>query len=160
MFGIYALYALYVYFLSGQTASDFPFRGLSNQNGVFGMIVGGAAIAIWVARRIYVEMKKRKLPDFELTRQAILFLRKNHIVFGWITLVTVTAHGLYYLFVSTNKTFEVYTGWISWGVLVVLTLLGVFFDKKLADKQKIKRVKLYHIGFAFVFAAGALLHML
>jgi hypothetical protein len=160
LFAFYALYTLYAFYLSGQSAQNFQFRGLSNQNGVFAMIVGGAALAIWVVRKVFVELKKREVPNYELTKQAIQFFRKNHIVFGWVTLVTVTAHGLYYLFISTNKQWEVYTGWISWGSLCVLTLLGIFFDKRLADKQTIKRVKLYHIGFAFVFTAGALLHML
>ncbi|MGZ4123841.1 MAG: hypothetical protein ACXVOI_11645 [Tumebacillaceae bacterium] len=159
LFVVYSLYTLWMFYFSGQSASNFQFRGLSDQNAVWAMIVGSCALMIWVVRRIYIELKRREVPNYELTKHAILFFRKNHIVFGWVTLITVTAHGLYYLFVYSDKRWDVYTGWSSWGALCVLALLGVFFDKKLTSRQSIKRVKIYHIGLAFVFVVGVTLHM-
>lgn len=157
LFALLALYTIVQYY---QQTISITERGLSNKNGILAICIGGAALAIWVARKVYVEMKKRQHPNYELTRQAVMFLRANHILFGWLALVTATAHGIYYLVVKTDRAFEVYTGWFAWGTLCVLTAMGIWFDKRLTEKKKIKNIKLYHIGLAFLFAAGALLHLL
>ena len=151
-----ALYTMAEYYLSGAQG----LRGISNNNGVLAAVLGGAALGIWLVRKLYVEMKKRGQTDFSLHRQAIQFFRSNHILFGWLTLFTTTAHGLYYLFVKSDKAFAIYTGWTCWVALCGLTVLGIWFEKRLDEHKKTKQVRLYHIGLAFLFAGSAVLHLL
>ncbi|UOF92471.1 hypothetical protein LSG31_10095 [Fodinisporobacter ferrooxydans] len=147
-------------FADAQNPFLYPFRGISNLFGGLSVAVGVAAVSIWILRKLYVEIKKRKIPDFELTRAALLFLRKHHILLGWLTIVTAGAHGIYYMLQYPNQAFRIYTGLVAWILLVILAGLGAFLNYKLRDKQKSKTTRLYHIVFAIFFLAGMVIHTL
>ena len=138
--------------------AGFEPRLWSNQYGALGMLAGGGAVAIWVLRKAYVLVKKRQFSDFEVTRSTLLFLRRHHILLGWATLMTGTAHGIYFLLRYPNRLFEVYTGLLTLVLLVVLAGMGIWLDYRLAAKQRSKRVRGSHIALAVGFLVTLLIH--
>lgn len=137
-----------------------PIQAVSNGLGALSVAAGSAAIGIWVARKLYIEIKKRKIPDFQLTRTALLFLRRHHILLGWTTLLVATSHGIYYLMNYPNRAVNIFTGLFAWLMLALLVSLGSWLDYKLKAKQKMKKVRLYHMAIAFIFIAGMVIHIL
>jgi hypothetical protein len=135
-------------------------KGISNLVGAWAVVLGVAAVAIWVTRKIYIQVKKRQWPDFDLTKSTMLYLRRHHILLGWATLVTVSAHGIYYLLQYPNKQTQIVTGLIAWGALVVLVALGLLLDFKIQSKQKSRRVRVSHFALAAFFIIGMLIHLM
>lgn len=135
-------------------------RGISNLVGAWAVVLGLAAVAIWIARKFYVEVKKRQWPDFDLTKSTMLYLRRHHILLGWATLFAVSAHGIYYLLLYPDKLTQIVTGLVAWGSLVVLVALGVLLDYKIIGKQKSRSIRIYHFAWAVVFILGMLVHLM
>lgn len=88
-----------------------------------------------------------------------MFLRKHHILLGWLTVLLSTAHGVYYLLQYPNKSGEITTGLIAWSALLLLAAIGVVLDYNIASKKKAKSVRLYHFAFAAVFLIAMILHV-
>lgn len=133
-------------------------RELSNLYGAGAMAAGFAAVAVWVSRKVYIEVKKRKIPDFELTRATLLYLRKHHMLLGWITLAVAAAHGVYYLLLWPFRWFEVITGVVALGILALLVPIGLRLNAKIKAKQKSKRNHALHFTIAIVFIIAMVVH--
>ncbi|TCS81033.1 hypothetical protein [Tepidibacillus fermentans] len=135
-------------------------RGLSNQLGAMGLIFGISALGIWVSRKIYVIMKKKKLNDRGVLRHLTTFLHKHHVLLGWITIFSSTAHGIYYLLNYPNKQTAIITGIIAWTILILLSLFGVVMEYKLKEKMKHKKVRIYHFMLGLFFIVGLIIHVM
>jgi hypothetical protein len=143
-----------------QTVYGFRVKEISNLFGDCAVVVGITAVSIWIVRKGYIELKKRKIPDYDITRAMLLFLRKHHILLGWTTILTATAHGTYYVMRYPNKQFEIFTGLFAWSVLAILVMVGVFLDYRLKERLRTKRIRVYHIVLAVLFMAGIAVHVM
>ncbi len=158
LIGFSLLLTVLFYAHSGQIG--FQDRGLSNQLGAWSVLAACLAVGIWVSRKMYIQVKKRKVPDFDLAKQTLLYLRKHHILLGWATIATASAHGIYYLLLYPNRRGEIYTGLIAWLALAMLIGLGVWLDYRLAAKKSPKQVRMYHITLAVIFILAMFLHVM
>lgn len=132
----------------------------SNVLGASALCSAGAAVAIWIVRKVYIEVKRRKFPDFDVTRQTLLFLRKHHILFGWATILAASAHGVYYLLLYPYRQLQVFTGSIAWLCLVFLAGVGVWLNEKLTTKKmNSKRTRMHHFTWAVIFLFFLAVHV-
>lgn len=155
-----ALYLSVVFYLHANTMHERTDRGLSNLLGDWAMVVGISAAAMWIARKIYIKVKKRQFPDFNVTQTTLIYLRKHHILLGWTTVFTASAHGIYYLLRYPDKQGQIYTGLFAWGALVLLVGMGLMLDFKIKKRQRARKVRVYHIILATLFMVGMLVHVM
>jgi hypothetical protein len=132
---------------------------MSNGTGIVALGLAIGAVSIWVARRLYVEMKKRKIPYYDIPRHVLLFLREHHMFIGWLTLITATAHAVYYLLRIPHKMDRGLTGLTAWMLLAILASLGYWFQRGLQRKQHLKQVRTLHVVIAVVFLFVLILHI-
>jgi hypothetical protein len=57
-----------------------------------------------------------------------------------------------------RKCFHLQDGWIAWGVLVMLVVMGTVLDKKRPATGRLKKIRLYHVGLASLFMVVVTLH--
>ncbi len=161
LFAGISIVAIPFYYLYINNANyRFMLRGSSNLLGNIALGASIAAVGIWVIRKIYLEIKKREIKDYNITKQSALFLRKHHILIGWVVIFASTAHGIYFLLNYPNRQNEIYTGLFIWLALVFLAGIGAFFDFKLKDKRKHKKIRIYHITFSVLFLLGLIIHVM
>jgi hypothetical protein len=131
-----------------------------NKNvGTVAEIIGIATGALWVVRKIWLEMKKRKWPFTDWIQQLFVLLRKRHIYLGILTLLLSFAHGVYfYLFVDERHQWTMYSGVVAFISLIILALLGWRHEQNKKTKKN-QQTKKAHVMFAIIFAILFLVHL-
>jgi hypothetical protein len=155
--GCGVLFGLMVY-ISPQVFG-FQIGRLSNLFGALSVSASFAAVIVWIVRKIYIQVKKRSIPDFELTKVTLLFLRKHHISLGWLAIMVATAHGVYWLLRYPNFRGRTFTGLTAWVTLALLVVFGACLDYRIKVKILPKKIRLYHITLAIVFIVAMFLHI-
>ncbi|MEH7114305.1 hypothetical protein V7124_18230 [Neobacillus niacini] len=131
-------------------------RGLDHFLTKMTQIFGFAAVFLIIFRMIWRLMKKSKIPNVRWIFSAWQFLKKRHVLFGWIVAAAGTAHSLYFLIFIPNDMNGVYSGLVAFAVMIVMVIFGY----KLNLKERTSRnVRVLHtiLGIAFIF--GLLFHM-
>jgi hypothetical protein len=129
--------------------------------GVFSFGVGIFALGEWVARRWYVTVKRASLAFVTRTaRNFYLFVRQHHNFFGWIVLITATAHSLAFLPLLGRISFgAVWSGALAWIVVTLLFGIGLIVDQMVKRKRRFAQIRLWHIGIALAFFAAIIIHI-
>ncbi|MGI8588570.1 MAG: hypothetical protein ACR2M0_12925 [Chloroflexia bacterium] len=98
--------------------------------GLFSVLVGGYAVGLWAARRLYLLVRPWALPLLVPTaRSTMRFLRKQHQLLGWLVLITATGHATSYLpILDRISSKELVSGLLAWIVLVFLSVLGLWVE--------------------------------
>jgi len=132
--------------------------GMSQLLGALSLLVAFATISIWIVRRIYIEIKKRNIPDFNIAKTTLLILKKHHVLLGWATLLTATAHGLFYILHYPNRSDRIYTGLLAWTALILLMVFGTWLDYRLTVRVRAKQIRMYHVALASLFMITMIIH--
>jgi hypothetical protein len=115
----------------------------------------------------YLFIKKKALPALaRWSRTILLFFRNQHLFFGWLVLVTATAHAFFFVPAMLGLPLQevlnesgIATGLIAWGLLLCLVALGLWIAYAVRHKRRFQRLRLVHVIVALVFIAGFLLHI-
>lgn len=149
-----------LFYLYSNNQNVFTWRLFSNQFADIGVAVSIGAFGLWISKKIFLEIRKRDIQDFGIIRYLIIFLRKHHVMIGWLAIFSTSAHGIYYILSYPNKQTEIVTGIITWGLLIILGGFGAFLDYKFKEKRKHNKIKVYHIVLSVIFMVGLIIHVL
>ena len=120
-------------------------RGFGNLLGVLSFLIALYAASQWISRHWYVFIKKRPISFLvQQSRNFFLFVRKHHTFFGWIVAIAAVAHMAVYLpMLAEARGYEIVTGFIAMGILILSILLGIWiwFVTKI---RKLRTPKLVH----------------
>lgn len=145
-------------FFSGERPAKL-FKGINKNVGTIAEITGITAGVLWLLRKVWVEIKKRKLPFSDWIQQFYLVVKKHHIFIGVITLIAAFAHGLYfYLYAGKDDDWLVYSGIATFISLIILALLGWNHQLNKRTKKNVSTKK-RHIFLAIVFGILFLIHL-
>jgi hypothetical protein len=136
--------------------------------GVISIYISIYSISQWTMRGWYLLLKKR--PGSLLTRyvrNVLLFLRTYHYLFGWLVLVTATAHAAYFLPPylrgqlpdTATARLVVGTGLLEWALLALLVTLGLATAYAIKHKHTLRKIRLFHLLTSLAFIACFLLHL-
>jgi hypothetical protein len=134
------------------------YKGIDKNIGTMAEIVSIGAALLWLIRKIWIELKKRKVIFVEYVQIIFLTLKKFHIYFGVSTLILAGAHGLFFLLFPVKETLRIYSGIATFSSLVLLALLGWRHQRTQRTKNALKTKKT-HIFFAIIFGTLLLLHI-
>lgn len=103
-------------------------RGVGNFLGALSFFITIYAGMQWVARKWFVFIKTRTIAFIvKATRNFLMFLRKQHIFFGWLVAIAAIAHIAVYLPILTQtRGYEIITGFVAIGILAIIALLGAW----------------------------------
>ncbi len=117
------------------------------------------AFALWMARLLFLQLKKRNFIFVKSVQLAFKLLREHHTLIGWAAFSAALAHGSYF-FLQTNEEWEsIYSGLatlIGFGILVIF---GLILDKS-ARGKKYLTFKKVHQAMAIVFGFALGIHLL
>ena len=131
-------------------------RGLDHFLTKMTEIFGFAAVFLILFRMIWMLMKKSKVPNIRWIFSIWQFLKKRHVLFGWIVAAAGTAHSLYFLIFIPNDMDGVYSGLIAFAVMLAMVIFGY----KLNLKERTHRsVRVLHTFLGIAFIIGLLYHM-
>lgn len=119
-------------------------------------IAGGG---MWLIRHAFIQVKKRNIRWQHDVKEAFLFFRKYHTLFGWLTLFLVISHGTYFLFHHVNKMGRVYSGIGASAGLLLVSILGYVLQRFSKGKQS-RSYKRMHQWAALLFGVGLVIHLL
>jgi hypothetical protein len=135
-----------------------------NLLGLVSFLVAVNSASQWTVRRWYVSIKRRTTSLLvNGSRNILLFLRKHHVLFGWVVALTAIGHTVYYLpILAQLRQHEVITGFIALGILVLSVLLGIWIWLNVTvRKQRMpQRVHTIHSALAIAFFATLMVHMM
>jgi hypothetical protein len=159
---IYAVYnsVLLIAYPEQNTLSFWNLHGSDHQLSSAAEYTAIAAAGLWISKTAFIAMNGKGSALLDPLKQLFLFFQRHHVLLGWVVLVTTSAHGLYYILHKSDRFNMMVTGWVAWSGLLVLALVGVFFDQRLRERKKTKQIRLYHIGFSVVFMVGFIMHVL
>jgi hypothetical protein len=158
---IYAVFntVLLIAYPLQNTLTFWNLRGSDHQLSSAAEYTALAAAGLWISKTAFIALSRKGLPLLDQLKQLFLFFQRHHVLLGWVALVTTSAHGLYYILHKSDRLNMMVTGWVAWSGLLVLAVIGVFFDQRLREKRKTRQIRLYHIGFSVVFMGGFILHV-
>lgn len=135
-------------------------RGSSNLIGALSFLIAVFALSQWTTRQWYLVVKWAAIrPVAKATRGMLLYLRDHHMFFGWLVLLTATAHAVILIpFWSHLSQYEVVTGFVALAVLALLTALGQWIELRVRRKQLAPNARWLHTVLAFAFLAAFALH--
>jgi hypothetical protein len=139
-----------------------PFRVTEALLAVLSFLVAVYTAGQWVTRQWYIQIKKRTKSRIVLwSKNALLFLRKHHEFFGWIITFTALAHMVFFLpVIASVREYEIVTGFIALGILVVSVLLGLWIWYWRRTKKSLpKTVHTIHAALTITFFIALFLHM-
>jgi hypothetical protein len=120
-------------------------------------IFGFAAVFLILFRKIWMWAKKSKVPNGRWIFAIWQFLKKRHVLFGWIVAAAGTAHSLYFLIFIPNDMNGVYSGLLAFAVMIMM----IFFGNKLSQKVRTNRnVRISHTILGIVFMIGLVYHVM
>lgn len=133
-------------------------EGMSNTMGTFSFLWGLAAVFILFSKRLFQRLHKKTGNEREVVRRILLLAKDHHNLFGWVTVVAATAHGIYFLFHSPDSWFEFYSGTGAWIALVLLTISGMWMNNVVKTPKRAKAIRVSHIALTIGYAAAIELH--
>jgi len=122
----------------------------------FSAIAGGG---MWLIRHAFIQAKTRNIRWQHDVKEAFLFFRKYHTLFGWLTLFLVISHGTYFLFHHVNKMGRVYSGIGALAGLLLVSILGYVLQRFSKGKQSRSYKKLHQLA-ALLFGGALAVHLL
>jgi hypothetical protein len=150
-----AVYACYTLLTPNPTG-----QGLSNTLGALSFLIAIFAIGQWLWRRWYLLAKSTPVRFVaRASRGFFLYLRDHHRFFGWLVVLTATAHAVLLLPVidQVSRT-EVVTGVIALVLLAVLTGLGEWIELTVRHKRASRNLRWLHTALAIAFLAAFAVH--
>lgn len=118
-----------------------------------------AAFALWLARLLFLQLKKRKFAFLNWIQLAFKLLREHHTLIGWAAFSGALAHGSYF-FLQTNEEWEsIYSGLATLIGFALLVTFGLILDKW-AKGKKYLTYKKVHQAIAIVFGFALGVHLL
>ncbi|MBT2678895.1 hypothetical protein J7E38_07755 [Bacillus sp. ISL-35] len=118
-----------------------------------------AAFALWLARILFLQLKKRKVGFLKWVQLAFKLLREHHTLIGWAAFSGALAHGSYF-FLQTNEEWEsIYSGLATLIGFAFLVTFGLILDKWAKGKKYLAYKKI-HQAFAIVFGIALGAHLL
>ena len=82
----------------------------------------------------------------------------HHNLFGWVTLVAATAHGVYFLFHRPMSWSEFYSGVGAWIALVLLAVSGMLMGNVARRPVRARVSRISHIALTVGYAGAVILH--
>ena len=143
--------------LAAVTGAD---RGSSNAIGAVAFLIAVFALSQWITRQWYLVVKRTAIrPLARGSRGILMYLRDHHMFFGWLVLLTATAHAVILIpFWSHLSQYEVVTGFVALAVLAALTALGQWIELRVRRKLLAPNLRLLHTVLALAFFAAFALH--
>ena len=117
---------------------------------------GFAAVFLILTRMIWTFVKKSKVPNVRWIFSTWQFLKKRHVLFGWIVVAAGTAHSLYFLIFIPNDMNGVFSGLIAFAVMIVMVIFGYILN---LTKRTHRSVRVLHTFLGIAFIVGLLYHM-
>ncbi|AST07050.1 hypothetical protein AF2641_09295 [Anoxybacillus flavithermus] len=121
----------------------------------FSAIAGGG---MWLVRHAFIQGKKRNIRWQHDLKEAFLFFRKYHTLFGYLALFLVVSHGTYFLLHHDDKMGRVYSGIGALAGLLLVSVVGYVLQRSKGKQSR--SYKKVHQWAAFLFAIGLAIHLL
>ncbi|HEY7414795.1 MAG TPA: hypothetical protein VH593_06360 [Ktedonobacteraceae bacterium] len=138
-------------------------RGVGNVLGGLSFLITMYAAMQWVARKWFIFIKSRTIAFIvKATRNFLMFLRKQHIFFGWLVGTAALAHMAVYLPVLTNtRGYEIITGFVAIGILAVIAALGawMWIVTTLKKQRMPQTVHTIHAALTIAFLVALAAHI-
>jgi len=134
--------------------------GLSNLLGYVSFLVAIYAATLWLTRHWYLLIKRQTLRWLaRQSRHMLRYLRDHHRFFGWLVLLTATAHTVLLLpIVAHLSSYEVITGIVALALLAALTALGEWIEYRVRHKRLAPHARLWHSLLTIVFLVAFAFH--
>jgi hypothetical protein len=138
-------------------------RGVGNFLGALSFGIAIYAAMQWAARKWFVFIKSRTVAFIvRATRNFLMFLRKQHIFFGWLVAIAAIAHMAVYLPVLADTGgYEIITGFVAIGILAIIALLGTWmWIVTTLKKQRMPRtIHTVHSALTIAFLVALAAHI-
>ncbi|GGJ60893.1 hypothetical protein GGR02_000470 [Anoxybacillus voinovskiensis] len=122
----------------------------------FSAIAGGG---MWLVRHAFMQGKKRNIRWQHDLKEAFLFFRKHHTLFGYLALFLVISHGTYFFLHHDDKMGRVYSGIGAFVALLLVSTLGYVLQRFNKGKQG-RSYKKLHQWAALLFGGALAVHLL
>jgi hypothetical protein len=150
----------YAWITNMLTSRDFSF---GNNLGALSFFISVYAAGQWIARHWYL-FAKRWRGSF-LARQSRLFLmfvRKQHIFFGWVVAAGAVAHMVVFLpHLRQEFGYEIITGFIAIGILALSVLLGlwIWYVRSVRKQRMPQVIYTIHSLLSIAFLLAVAIHI-
>ncbi|MFC5702633.1 hypothetical protein ACFPVX_15115 [Cohnella faecalis] len=160
---IAALLVVYYYWTSAHGGGEVRPRPLAGEGhrppedgneryGGYFTTLGTIALYFGAAGFSWFWFKKKLRSPSRLVRQAGKLLHSMHELMGWITLILISAHGIYFLITKLHDD-KIFTGLAGFAILLTLAGYG-YFIKKVRNKW----MRAVHRSLGMVWVPVLLLH--
>jgi hypothetical protein len=150
----------YAYVTATLTSRDFH---LSNTFGEWSFYIAVFAAGQWIIRQWYLIVKKHtKAWLAQQSRLFLIFVRKHHSFFGWLVFAGAVAHMVVFLpNIAEEHGYEIVTGFIAIGILVLSILLGlwIWFVRSIRKQRPPKMIQTIHSWLSIAFLVVVVLHI-
>ena len=140
--------------------ANFHFAG--NLVGLLSLLVAVYAASQWVTRQWFVKMKRRAEKWLvQASKQVLMFLRKQHVFFGWIVVAGAVGHMVFFFPTLSNiNTYEEITGFIAIGILALMVILGswLWLQTSWRKQRMPKTIHTLHSALTIAFFLTLFLH--
>ncbi|MHB8596396.1 MAG: hypothetical protein ACYDER_06245 [Ktedonobacteraceae bacterium] len=147
--------------LPGMTPVNFGPGG--NLVGVFSFLVAVYAASQWVTRQWFVKIKRHAEKWLvQASKQVLMFLRKQHLFFGWIVVAGAVGHMVFFFpILSRINIYEEITGFVAIGILALMVILGAWLWIQTAWRKRRmpKTVHTLHASLTIAFFLTLFLHI-
>jgi hypothetical protein len=117
------------------------------------------AFALWMARLLFLQLKKRNFVLIKWVQLAFKLLREHHTLIGWAAFSAALAHGSYFFLQTNEESESIYSGLATLVSFAILVIIGLMLDKSARGKKYLTFKKIHQaIAIAFGFALG--IHLL
>ncbi|HEY1352774.1 MAG TPA: hypothetical protein VGF67_24430 [Ktedonobacteraceae bacterium] len=134
-----------------------------NVVGFLSFFVAVYAVNQWTLRQWYMRVKKRAGTwIMQSSKQALLFVRKHHLFFGWIAAAGAVGHLAFFVpILARLNLYEEITGFIAIGLLGMIILLGLWLwiETALRRRRVPVSVRTIHATLSIAFFVVLFLHI-
>lgn len=131
--------------------------------GTLAFFVAVYAASQWITRQWYLRVKKDAGQWLKRSsKNVLMFLRKHHILFGWVVGAGSVAHMVFFFPILERISFyEEVTGFIAIGILALIVLLGVWLwiETTLRRRRMPRVAYTIHSALTIAFFAVLFLHV-
>ncbi|NBI29222.1 hypothetical protein [Chengkuizengella marina] len=110
-----------------------------------------AAILLLGWGKLWKGVRKNKNLITTVIQNIWLFFKKRHVLFGWLVAAAGTAHSIYFTIYLPEQMIGFWSGVIAFFVMIVLVVLGYYFNQKAKSNPKIGKFHLW-LGVLFFIA--------
>ncbi|PFJ17196.1 hypothetical protein COD67_17195 [Bacillus cereus] len=126
--------------------------------GSFGEYGAILAASLWILRQLWLFFKKKNIIGFKLIKELYLFIKKFHVLIGYVVIAVSTTHGVYFLLKGSRHILIIYSGIFSLLTLLILGIIGFFLQRHNKKTNLILYRKAHQI-IAIIFGIGLLIHL-